>query len=86
MAGTCPVGLKESQIVHPSDTVVLGEKESFRGDFYMDMLAGHGDDFAGVVTQGRTPGAGRAPKPAVPTTPSPTAARGSTNLAPPSTR
>jgi type II secretory pathway pseudopilin PulG len=58
MGGTRPVGLKESQIVHPSDTVVLGEKESFRGDFYMDMLAGNGDDFAGAVAQDRHAGRG----------------------------
>jgi prepilin-type N-terminal cleavage/methylation domain-containing protein len=60
MAGIDPVGLKENQIIHPSDTIVLGEKISSRGDFYMDMLAGNGDDFAGAVAQdqhaGRGPG------------------------------
>jgi prepilin-type N-terminal cleavage/methylation domain-containing protein len=59
MQGICPVGLKESQIVHPSDTIVLGEKESYRGDFYMDMLAGNGDDFAGAVAQDRHAGRGQ---------------------------
>jgi prepilin-type N-terminal cleavage/methylation domain-containing protein/prepilin-type processing-associated H-X9-DG protein len=58
MAGTSPVGLKESQIIHPSDTIVLGEKESYRMDFYMDMLAGNGDDFAGAVAQDRHSGRG----------------------------
>ena len=29
MKGIYPVGLKEGQILHPSDTIVLGEKESF---------------------------------------------------------
>ena len=58
MGGTFQVGLKESQLIHPSDTIVLGEKESFRGDFYMDMLAGSGDDFAGAVAQDRHAGRG----------------------------
>ena len=58
MHGLFPGGLKESQIIHPSDTIVLGEKEAFRGDFYMDMLAGNGDDFAGAVAQDRHAGRG----------------------------
>jgi prepilin-type N-terminal cleavage/methylation domain-containing protein len=58
MAGTYPVGLKESEIVHPSETIVLGEKISSRGDFYMDMLAGNGDDFSGAVAQDRHAGRG----------------------------
>ena len=53
MKGLYQTGLKESQIAHPSDTVLLGEKESYRGDFYMDMLAGNGDDAAGAVAQER---------------------------------
>jgi prepilin-type N-terminal cleavage/methylation domain-containing protein len=58
MRGIYPIGLKESQILHPSDTIVLGEKEASRGDFYMDMLAGNGDDFAGAVAQDRHNGRG----------------------------
>jgi prepilin-type N-terminal cleavage/methylation domain-containing protein len=58
MAGLYPGGMKENQIVHPSDTVVLGEKVSYRMDFYMDMLAGNGDDFSGVVVQDRHNGRG----------------------------
>jgi len=58
MSGNYQNGLKESQIIHPSDTIVLGEKEAFRGDFYMDMLAGNGDDFAGAVAQDRHAGRG----------------------------
>ena len=53
MGGTFPQGLKTGQILHPSDTILLGEKEAYRGDFYMDMLAGAGDDFAGAVAQDR---------------------------------
>src|ERR1017187_1609125 len=58
MRGLYLSGLKEGQITHPSDTIVLGEKESFRGDFYMDMLVGHGDDFSGAVAQDRHAGRG----------------------------
>ena len=59
MRGIYPVGLKEGQILHPSDTIVVGEKVDFRGDFYMDMLAGNGDDFAGAVAQDRHDGRGQ---------------------------
>jgi prepilin-type N-terminal cleavage/methylation domain-containing protein len=58
MAGTYPQGIKETAIIHPSDTVVLGEKIAQRGDFYMDMLAGNGDDFAGAVAQDQHSGKG----------------------------
>ena len=58
-SGTFQTGIKENAILHPSDTIVLGEKESYRGDFYMDMLAGNGDDFAGVVAQDRHSGRGQ---------------------------
>ena len=58
-SGTFQTGIKENAILHPSDTVVLGEKESYRGDFYMDMLAGNGDDFAGAVAQERHSGRGQ---------------------------
>ena len=54
-----PIGIKETAIIHPSDTIVLGEKIAQRGDFYMDMLAGNGDDFAGAVAQDQHSGKGR---------------------------
>jgi prepilin-type N-terminal cleavage/methylation domain-containing protein len=59
MAGQYQTGIKESQILHPSDTVFLGEKIAGRGDFYMDMLAGNGDDFAGAVAQDQHSGRGQ---------------------------
>jgi len=59
MSGTYEIGLKETEVIHPSDTILLGEKEAFRGDFYMDMLAGNGDDFAGAVAQDRHSGRGQ---------------------------
>lgn len=52
--GQYPLGLKESAVIHPSDTIVLGEKQSMAGDFYMDDLSNAGgDDFSGVVEQSR---------------------------------
>jgi prepilin-type N-terminal cleavage/methylation domain-containing protein/prepilin-type processing-associated H-X9-DG protein len=47
------VAVKENAIVHPSDTVVLGEKRHDAGDFYMDLLENGGNDFTGIVEQGR---------------------------------
>lgn len=58
LTGQYQGGLKENQIVYPSDTVLLGEKISGRGDFYMDMKAGNGDDAAGAVAQDRHSGRG----------------------------
>ena len=57
-AGQYTIGLKENAIVHPSDTILLGEKNSSRGDFYMDMRAnGNGDDFS-AYAQDRHSGKG----------------------------
>jgi type II secretory pathway pseudopilin PulG len=54
------IGLKENAIVHPSDTIVLGEKKTDQGDFHMDMLepTTGGDDFVGTVEQSRHSGSG----------------------------
>ena len=46
-------GLRENVIAHPSETVVLGEKQHTAGDFYMDLLENGGNDFTGIVEQGR---------------------------------
>jgi len=59
MSGTYQTGIKETDIIHPSDTIFLGEKIAGRGDFYMDMLAGNGDDFAGAVAQDEHSGRGQ---------------------------
>ena len=58
MAATYPTGMKLNQILYPSDTILLSDKESFRMDYYMDMLAGNGDDFSGAVAQDRHNGRG----------------------------
>ncbi len=50
-------GLKENAIIHPSDTVILGEKRSSAMDYYMDNLDGvEGDDFSGKLEQSRHSG------------------------------
>ncbi|MGH7975906.1 MAG: type II secretion system protein [Limisphaerales bacterium] len=46
--------MKENAIVYPSDTIILGEKSSDHGDFYMDVNEdGFGNDFSGIVEQTR---------------------------------
>ena len=45
--------IKEQYIVHPSDTVVLGEKKSSAGDFYMDIFENGGNDTTGIAEQTR---------------------------------
>ena len=50
--------MKENAIIHTSDTVVLGEKNSTVGDFYMDLNESTatnpgGNDFSGVLEESR---------------------------------
>lgn len=45
--------MKEGNIIHPSDTIILGEKTHDHGDFYMDLMENGGNDFNGVLNQGR---------------------------------
>ena len=61
LAGTYPNGLKETAVIHPSDTVILGEKRSSATDYYMDNLDGQGDDFSGKLEQSRHSGSVSAP-------------------------
>ncbi len=45
MAGTYTnTAMRETFILHPSDTVVFGEKVTTEGDFYMDFYEGVGND------------------------------------------
>jgi prepilin-type N-terminal cleavage/methylation domain-containing protein/prepilin-type processing-associated H-X9-DG protein len=48
--------LKENSIIYPSDTIVLGEKASTQGDYYMDLYENGGNDFTGVLEQRRHDG------------------------------
>lgn len=56
MGGAYPTGLKENAILHPTDTVILGEKASDKTDYYMDLLEGYGNDFDQVLEQDRHDG------------------------------
>jgi prepilin-type N-terminal cleavage/methylation domain-containing protein/prepilin-type processing-associated H-X9-DG protein len=56
MNGSYPIGLKENLIAHASDTIILGEKASVQGDFYMDLRENGGNDFSGILEQQRHDG------------------------------
>lgn len=44
--------MKENQILHPSDTLLFGEKTAGHGDYYMDLYEGNsGNDFGGILNQ-----------------------------------
>jgi prepilin-type N-terminal cleavage/methylation domain-containing protein len=58
MTGQAATGLKETAIIHPSDTILLGEKISGRGDFYMDMWANNSGDDVSAYAQDRHSGRG----------------------------
>ena len=45
--------MRENFIIYPSATILLGEKESTAGDFYMDLLERGGNDFTGILEQSR---------------------------------
>jgi prepilin-type N-terminal cleavage/methylation domain-containing protein/prepilin-type processing-associated H-X9-DG protein len=53
------VGIKETSILHPTDVIVLGEKQHNAGDFFMDLLENGGNDFTGIAEQGRHDNNGR---------------------------
>ncbi len=44
MAGLDTNGMREAGIIHTSDTILFGEKQTDVGDFYMDFLEGSGND------------------------------------------
>jgi prepilin-type processing-associated H-X9-DG protein len=48
-----PAAIKEQSVIHPSDTVVLGEKKSGAGDYYMDIFENGGNDTTGIAEQCR---------------------------------
>ena len=50
---TADTGAREDAIIHQSDTILLGEKSHDHGDFYMDLFENGGNDYTGVVEQGR---------------------------------
>jgi len=52
--------MKENALLHPADTVLLGEKRHDAGDFYMDLLENGGNDFTGIAEQARHDNSGHA--------------------------
>ncbi|MDR3459806.1 MAG: prepilin-type N-terminal cleavage/methylation domain-containing protein [Verrucomicrobiae bacterium] len=48
-----PLAIKDRDIPSPSDTVVLGEKKSGAGDYYMDIYENGGNDTTGIAEQTR---------------------------------
>lgn len=48
-----PASLKETLVANQSDTVLLGEKRSGAGDYYMDVYENGGNDTTGVAEQSR---------------------------------
>ncbi len=58
MGGTYPQGMRQTDIRHPVETILLGEKSSQAGDFYADLL--NGDDIDLVVNQSRHDSTGQA--------------------------
>jgi prepilin-type N-terminal cleavage/methylation domain-containing protein len=50
--------MKENMIIHPSDTLLFGEKTAGHGDYYMDLNEGiAGNDFDGILDQSAHGGA-----------------------------
>ncbi len=44
LSGTYASGMKESQIIYPSETIIFGEKKSVSQQYYMDFFEGVGND------------------------------------------
>lgn len=55
---TYPLGLKESAFVRPTETIILGEKETGSGHFYMDFWQGRGGNDLTELEQSRHSGYG----------------------------
>jgi len=61
MAGKYPKGMKESEVLKPTETVIFGEKKNLQAidpadavarDYYMDMLEGNGGNDADRIEHG----------------------------------
>jgi prepilin-type N-terminal cleavage/methylation domain-containing protein len=44
MSGTYPQGMREQDVLYPSETVAFGEKKSESNQYYMDLYEGIGND------------------------------------------
>jgi len=47
------IGIRQTDIPHSSDTIILGEKQFDHGDFYMDLGENGGNDWSGILEQSR---------------------------------
>jgi prepilin-type N-terminal cleavage/methylation domain-containing protein/prepilin-type processing-associated H-X9-DG protein len=56
--GSYPLGMKESAVDYPSETILLGEKETGSGHFYMDIWEGRSGNDVDEVEQSRHSGGG----------------------------
>jgi hypothetical protein len=57
-SATYPHGMKENAFPHPSDTILLGEKETGSGHFYMDFWQGRSGNDVEELEQSRHSGSG----------------------------
>ena len=56
--GSYRLGLKEGAVGHPSETILLGEKETGSGHFYMDIWEGRSGNDVDELEQSRHSGGG----------------------------
>jgi prepilin-type processing-associated H-X9-DG protein len=67
MPGRYPHGMRDISVLHPSDTIIFGEKKNVPNDpgdtvsmdYYMDMLEGTGGNDADKVEHGMHSGTGK---------------------------
>ena len=45
--------VRQADLIHNSDTILLGEKQWDHGDFYMDLGENGGNDWSGILEQSR---------------------------------
>jgi prepilin-type N-terminal cleavage/methylation domain-containing protein/prepilin-type processing-associated H-X9-DG protein len=57
VAGTLERGMREAVILHTTDTIIFGEKETGSDHFYMDFYEGNGNDME-EIEQSRHQGSG----------------------------
>ena len=57
-SGAYPGSLKENGVLHPSETIIFGEKETGSGHFYMDFWEGKGGNDVDELEQSRHSGSG----------------------------
>ena len=58
LMATYPLGMKDTVVGHPSETVLFGEKETGSGHFYMDFWEGRGGNDVDELEQSRHQGSG----------------------------